>query len=253
MAGSFKTAEDGSQKVTHFKTFAKRVQRLNLRYMVPVNEASWVLSDPQTAKMAQPVKDQPSSCPPPFSHLVLKEVKFGSFLPLLADGPERRPLLVFLWGILKESQIVHFWPWSWKNLTNGLERTQIYLSASAVAVCHQYLVNGLERSYWSWYFHCFLWLIWTWRHSCITHEWDLTQHSLGIQQWFLCESWSLRHKNMVLKWLFWVVLKFQFDVAMIYQPPVIITFKVDLGFFQESCCRVAMLIQCMRNHGPERM
>ena len=65
MAGSFKTMEDGSQKLTHFKTLAKRVKRLNPRYMVPVNEASQVISDPQTAKMAQPVKDQPSSGPPP--------------------------------------------------------------------------------------------------------------------------------------------------------------------------------------------
>ena len=65
MAGSFKTMEDGSQKLTHFKTLAKRVKRLNPRYMVPVNEVSQVISDPQTAKMAQPVKDQPSSGPPP--------------------------------------------------------------------------------------------------------------------------------------------------------------------------------------------
>ena len=65
IAGSFKTTEDGSQKLTHFKTLAKRVQRLNPRYLVPVNEVSPVISDPQTAKMAQPVKDQPSSCPPP--------------------------------------------------------------------------------------------------------------------------------------------------------------------------------------------
>ena len=43
----------------------KRVKRLNLSYMVPVNEISWVISDPQTAKMAQPVKDQPLSGPPP--------------------------------------------------------------------------------------------------------------------------------------------------------------------------------------------
>ena len=33
--------------------------------MVPVHEVSQVISDPQTAKMAQPVKDQPSSGPPP--------------------------------------------------------------------------------------------------------------------------------------------------------------------------------------------
>ena len=32
--------------------------------MVPINEASQVISDPQTAKTAQPVKDQPSSGPP---------------------------------------------------------------------------------------------------------------------------------------------------------------------------------------------
>ena len=57
---SFKTTEDapqkltpfktiGSQKLTHFKTPAERVKKLNPRYMVPVNEASLVISDPQTA------------------------------------------------------------------------------------------------------------------------------------------------------------------------------------------------------------
>ena len=40
MVGSFKTKEDGSQKLTSFKTLEKRVKRLNPRYMVPVNEAS---------------------------------------------------------------------------------------------------------------------------------------------------------------------------------------------------------------------
>ena len=65
MIGSFKTTEDGSQKLTSFKTLEKRVKRLNPRYMVPVNEASQVISDPQKAKMAYPVKDQPSSGPPP--------------------------------------------------------------------------------------------------------------------------------------------------------------------------------------------
>ena len=64
LRGSFKTMEDGSQKLTSFKTLEKRVKRLNPRYMVPVNE-SWVISDPQKAKMAQPVKDQPLSGPPP--------------------------------------------------------------------------------------------------------------------------------------------------------------------------------------------
>ena len=58
-AGSFKTTEDGSRTLTPFKTLEKRVHRLNPRYMVPVNEVSQVISDPQTAKTAQPVKDQP--------------------------------------------------------------------------------------------------------------------------------------------------------------------------------------------------
>ena len=65
MAGSVKTMGDGSQKLTPFKTLAKRVKRLNPRYMVSVNEATQVISDPQTAKMAQPVEDQPSNGPPP--------------------------------------------------------------------------------------------------------------------------------------------------------------------------------------------
>ena len=65
MAGSFKTIEDGSQKLTSFKTISDRVKNLNPRYMVPVHEVSQVISDPQTAKMAQPVKDQPLSGPPP--------------------------------------------------------------------------------------------------------------------------------------------------------------------------------------------
>ena len=38
MAGSFKTMEDGSQKVTSFKTLTNRVKNLNPRYMVPANE-----------------------------------------------------------------------------------------------------------------------------------------------------------------------------------------------------------------------
>ena len=65
MVGSFKTMEDQSQKLTPFKTLANRVKNLNPRYMVPVNEVSHIISDPQTAKTAQPVKDQPSSGPLP--------------------------------------------------------------------------------------------------------------------------------------------------------------------------------------------
>ena len=80
--GSFKTIEDGSkndtpfktigektgktdQKSTSFKTIANRVKNLNPHYMVPVDEASQVISDPQTRKKAQPVTEQPSSGPPP--------------------------------------------------------------------------------------------------------------------------------------------------------------------------------------------
>ena len=119
----------------------------------------------------------------------LERSQMWSILPLLADG------LVFCEGSWKESQIVHFWLWSCNDiLRNGLKMTQIYFSASSVMVCHQSLVNGLERSCWSWYSHCFLWLKWTWIHSRITHEWDLTWHSLGVIQWSLFESWSLQHK-----------------------------------------------------------
>ena len=40
MMGSFRTTEDGSQKLTSFKSLKKRVKRLKPKYMVPVNEAS---------------------------------------------------------------------------------------------------------------------------------------------------------------------------------------------------------------------
>ena len=65
MAGSLKTTEDGSQKLTSFKTLADKVKKLNPRYIVPVHEASQVISDPHTAKTAQQVKSQPSNCPLP--------------------------------------------------------------------------------------------------------------------------------------------------------------------------------------------
>ena len=76
--GSFKTSEDGSkndtsfktmgendQKSTSFKTIANRVKNLNPHYMVPIDEVSQVISDPQTRKKAQPVTEQPSIGPPP--------------------------------------------------------------------------------------------------------------------------------------------------------------------------------------------
>ena len=59
--GSFKTIEDGSkndtsfktmgekgQISTSFKTIANRVKNINLSYMVPVDEVSQVISDPQS-------------------------------------------------------------------------------------------------------------------------------------------------------------------------------------------------------------
>ena len=63
--GSFKTIEDGSKKDTSFKTIANRVNNLNPRYMVPVDEVTQVISDPKTRKKTQPVAEQPSSGPPP--------------------------------------------------------------------------------------------------------------------------------------------------------------------------------------------
>ena len=63
--GSFKTIEDGSNKDTSFKTIVNRVNNLNPRYMVPVDEATQVISDPKLRKKAQPVTEQLSSSPPP--------------------------------------------------------------------------------------------------------------------------------------------------------------------------------------------
>ena len=63
--GSFKTIEDGSKKDTSFKTIANRVNNLNPQYMVPVDEATQVVSDPKSRKKAQPTTEQLSSSPPP--------------------------------------------------------------------------------------------------------------------------------------------------------------------------------------------
>ena len=60
-----KTMVNQYQMLTSFKNLANRVKELNPRYMVPVNEASLVIPDPETVKMAQPVKEQPLSGPPP--------------------------------------------------------------------------------------------------------------------------------------------------------------------------------------------
>ena len=63
--GSFKTIEDGSKKDTSFKTIVNRVNNLNPRYMVPVDEVTQVISDPKLRKKTQQVTEQPSSGPPP--------------------------------------------------------------------------------------------------------------------------------------------------------------------------------------------
>ena len=63
--GSFKTIEDRSKKDTSFKTIANRVNNLNPQYMVPVDEATQVISDPKSKKKVQPATEQPSSSPLP--------------------------------------------------------------------------------------------------------------------------------------------------------------------------------------------
>ena len=63
--GSFKTIGDGSKKDTSFKTIVNRVNNLNPRYMVPVDEVTQVISDPKLMKKTQQVAEQPSSGPPP--------------------------------------------------------------------------------------------------------------------------------------------------------------------------------------------
>ena len=70
----------------------------------------------------------------------------------------------------------------------------------------------------------------------------LTWHSLAVQQWFIFESWSLWHKKYDLERTFPSSAEVSVWCNMIYHPPVIVTFKVDLGSFQESCCGVPMLI-----------
>ena len=60
----FKTIGENGQKSTPFKTIVNRVKNLNTRYMVPIDEASQVISDPKSRKKAQPVTEQPSSGPP---------------------------------------------------------------------------------------------------------------------------------------------------------------------------------------------
>ena len=50
--------------LTSFKTLVKRVTKLNAKYMVPVNEVSLVISDPQKVKLAPLPREQPSKGPP---------------------------------------------------------------------------------------------------------------------------------------------------------------------------------------------
>ena len=118
------------------------------------------------------------------SEMVLKEVDFwglisnglerGVLLGSILNGLERtsiwyilRPsgLLPFMmdclvpdsWSmVLKEASVFALFPWSWKKLTNGLERTQISLSAFSMEVYHLFWGDGLERNYWC----CFLSFLW---------------------------------------------------------------------------------------------
>ena len=61
---TFKTPRS-KDTLTSFKTFVKRVTKLNPKYMVPVNEVSLVISDPQKAKSAPQPKEQPAKGLPP--------------------------------------------------------------------------------------------------------------------------------------------------------------------------------------------
>ena len=47
MTGSFKTPDNGSQKLASFKIIGERVKKLNPTYMVPCDEVSQVISGPQ--------------------------------------------------------------------------------------------------------------------------------------------------------------------------------------------------------------
>ena len=53
------------KKDTSFKTIVNRVTNLNPQYMVPVDEATQVVSDPKSKKKTPPAIEQLSSSPPP--------------------------------------------------------------------------------------------------------------------------------------------------------------------------------------------
>ena len=61
MTGSFKTPDNGSQKLASFETIGERVKRLNPKYMVPCDEVSQVISGPQmaVAERKQRLSDKP--------------------------------------------------------------------------------------------------------------------------------------------------------------------------------------------------
>ena len=177
------------------------------------------------------------------------------------------------WG-LERSQMwsifATFGGWSWKQtftcvFVRGLEKslrlcifghgpmtfwgmvlkmTKIYFSASSVMVCHSIF------SQWSW--KELLELVFSVVsmaemdldiHSRITHEWDLTWHSLGVLWWSLFESWSLHHEIYGLERNFLSSAELlAWWTAMVYQPPVIVTFKSNLGSLQESMFGLPILI-----------
>ena len=67
MLTPFKTLQRSMDTLTSFKTLVERVTKLNPKYMVPVNEVSLVVSDPQMAKLAPQPKEQHAKAkgPPP--------------------------------------------------------------------------------------------------------------------------------------------------------------------------------------------
>ena len=58
---------------------------------------------------------------------------------------------------------------------------------------------------------------------------------------------------MVLKGLIQIMLDFQLDTAVVVWLPIIIAFKVGPGSSQKSWFWVAIHVQCIREHCPERM
>ena len=86
-------------------------------------------------------------------------------------------------------------------------------------------VNGLERSFLVLFSAIF---------SIARTDFEIFLHKTHMRPNLMLAGWPImigfghlglcNVKWMVLKWLFWVMLEFQFDTAMIYQLPIVITF-----------------------------